>query len=736
MNGRNITFGKVLREKRTGRGLTQRELAERANVDDSYISQLERDYKFPSARTIEGLAHALGVEVAELLAMYFPPAEVKEQAAFVGRVEEAGAFERCLTGPEALLVVAGKAGSGKTALVNERFIPACRRERTPYIYIESRRLTSYRGFLKDLRDTFASRKGAYRAFDEIFDQCESVERRLRGRFKDPFSVQVTGGVVEAAPEGDEELTYAEKYMYREAERLLTEEFLAGWRASSSKDAGKAAIFLDDFHDVGATVGYWIWQFVERLSEVGVLGRKLLVVMTAAPPRMPAVPEGIPSVRTLKLKSFSPAEVEEYVHARGLKPADDEWALITSLGGDVRSLKFWGDYLEAAADYAENHLGVAEEALRRLDEDLSPHLADESVHKAPLLLVKTRRLLGHLTRLQGRLAEAADYYGSAAALVESSAEGRPADMGHLYLDLGHVSRHRGRWDEAIAFYTRACDEFAAAGEAIGEGIAHSSLGTAFRLKCKYSRAKQEYRQASTILGGLKDRADAGPEARRWLASTLSNNAIALRLEAEELMRSGEEAAAWKALERAKATCQEAVTVSDDDAETAVAENRYGLCLFTESRWLRDAGAAAEAPVLLAEATTRHKRALAVFEDLGDRYRVGQVLADLGVAAAQQGLVHDAIINLKNSVAIFQQMGSRYHRAKVLVELGLLSEAGEQLSYFAEALAAARDHNDESLAEIAAAVKGALAAGDSRRARQFIDEQTAADAELKPFFEDAV
>ena len=728
MDGKNITFGKVLREKRIGRGLTQRELAERANVDDSYISQLERDYKFPSARTIEGLARGLGVEVAELLTMYFPPAEAKEQAAFVGRGEEAAAFERALAGPEGLLVVAGEAGSGKTALVNKRFIPACRAQRAPYIYFESRRMTSYRGFLKDLRDTFASRKGAYRAFDEIFDQCESVERRLRGRFKDPFSVQVTGGVAEAAPEDDEELTYAEKYMYREAERLLTEEFLAGWRASSPKDAAKAVVFLDDFHDVGATVGYWIWRFVERLSEAGVLGRKWLFVITAAPPRMPAAPEGIRNVRTLELKAFSPAEVEEYVHARGLKPADDEWALITSLQGDVRSLKFWGDYLEAAADYAENRLGVAEEALRRLDEDLSPYVAENRVREGTLLLMKTRRLLGHLTRLQGRLAEAADYYGSAAALVESSAESRPADMGHLYLDLGHVSRHRGRWDEAVAFYTRACDEFAAAAEAIGEGIAHSSLGTAFRLKRKYSRAKQEYRQAATILGGLKGRADAAPEARRWLASTLSNNAIALRLEAEELMRSGEEAAAWKALERAKATCREAVTVSDDAAETAVAENRFALCLYTESRWLRDAGAAAEATGLLAEATRRHRRALAVFEDLGDRYRVGQVLADLGVAAAEQGLVHDAIINLKNSVAIFQQMDGRYHRAKVLVELGLLSEGGEQLSYFAEALAAARDHNDESLAEMAAAVKGALAAGDSRRARQFIDEQTAADAKL--------
>ncbi len=735
MEGRNITFGKVLREKRIGRGLTQKELAELASVDDSYISQLERDYKFPSARTIEGLARALGVEVADLLAMYFPPSEAKGAAAFVGRKNELAAFESCLSGREGLMVIGGRPGLGKTALINERFIPACRDERIPYIYFDSRRLTSYRGFLKDLRDTFASRKGAYRAFDEIYEQCESIERRLRGRFKDPFSLQVTAGVAEAGAGREGELTYAEKYIYREAERLLTEEFLAGWRASLAKDAAKAVIFLDDFHDVGATVGYWVWQFVERLSEAGVLGRKALVVMTARSPRPPAVPENIENVLALELKPLTPAEVEEYIQARGLKLADADWELVSSLAGDVRALALWGDYFKAAADYAENRLGLAEDALRRLDEELSPHAAEGTLKNGALLQMKARRLLGHLTRLQGRLAEAADYYGSAAALAEGLTEGRSADLGYLYLDLGHVCRHRGQWDEAIAYYTTACEGFVTAGEAIGQGVAHSSLGTAFRLKRKFPRAKQEYRQAATVLNELKGRTDAGREARRWLASTLSNYAIALRLEAEELMRSGEEAAARRSLERAKATCQEAVTVSDDAAETAVAENRYGLCLFTESRWLRDAGDAAEAADLLLEATRRHRRALGIFEDLGDQYRVAQVWADLGVAAAQQGLVHDAIINLKNSVAIFQQMGSQYHRAKVLVELGLLSEGGEQLSYFAEALAAARNHNDESLAEIAAAVKGALEAGDARVARQFIDEQMAADAKLKPFFEDA-
>ena len=53
-----ITFGKILRGKRTARGFTQRELAGRAGVDASYISQLERDHKSPSSKTLLSLAEA------------------------------------------------------------------------------------------------------------------------------------------------------------------------------------------------------------------------------------------------------------------------------------------------------------------------------------------------------------------------------------------------------------------------------------------------------------------------------------------------------------------------------------------------------------------------------------------------------------------------------------------------------------------------------------------------------
>jgi transcriptional regulator with XRE-family HTH domain/tetratricopeptide (TPR) repeat protein len=728
MEGARVTFGKVLREKRIGRGLTQKELADLASVDDSYISQLERDYKFPSARTIENLAQALGVEVAELLAMYFPAGEAKATPAFVGRKEAAAAFDEWLAGNGGVLAIRGGPGFGKTAFINERIIPRCRDEKSPYVYFDSRRLASYRGFLKDLRDAFAARRGGYRAFDEIYEQCGSIERRLRGRFQDPFSLQVAGGAAEPAREAEAELTYAEKYIYREAERLLTDEFLAGFRVAA-RDFRRAVVILDDFHGVGATVGYWVGQFLERLREAGVPAGKLAFAV-AVEPRTPLA-ASLGAARTLELGALSPAEVEEYVHARGLKLGEAEGELISSLKGDVRALKYWGDYFEAAALFGANRLGLAEDELRRLDEELQPLVAEGLLKKGRLLSMEARRLLGHLTRLQGRLAEAADYYESAAALAEGLPDARPADLGYLYLDLGHVCRHRGRWDEAIEYYGRARDEFGRCGEKIGEGVAHSSTGTAFRLKRKFARAKQEYRQATVILEGLKNRGD-GAVARRWLASTLSNYGIALRLEAEELRAAGDAAAARKALEKAKAMCEEAVTVSDDAAETAVAENRFGLCLSAAGRWRREEGAAAEAADLLAEATRRHKRALSAFEDLGDLYRVAQVLADLSVAAAQQGLLHDAIINFKNSLAIFQQMGSRYHAAKVLVELGLLSEGGEQLSYFAEALAAARGHNDESLAEIAAAVKAALLAGDGARARRFFEEQKAADAAVGRFF----
>jgi len=723
----------LLREKRTARGLTQRELGDLAHVDDSYISQLERDYKFPSARTIESLARALGVEVAELLAMYFPAAAPPRPEVFVGREAAVAVFEKVLAGHGGIFVISGPPGVGKTAFIDRRLIPKCQEKGVPYAYFDARRVPSYRDFLKEFRDAVALRRGGYHPFDEMYEQCRAIERRLRSRFKDPFSLEVAGGG-EVAGGREVELSYAEKYIYRDAERLLTEEFLAGWPAAFSRGAKRVILFLDNFDAVGAMVGYWIRRFWERSHEAGILGESLLVVIAHAAAETAGLPAGLGRrVRTLMLAPFSPAEVEAYIYARGLKLSPEEWTQISSLGGDVRALKLWADYFEAAAHYAANRLALAEEMLRRLDEESAPFIAGAGFTGAAALAMKTQRMLGHLTRLQGRLEEAAAYYDAAVVLAERF-QGKPAaDLGYLYLDLGHVFRHRGRWDKAVGYYRRAGEVFSELGEKLGAGIVASSLGTAFRLKGDFPRAKQEYRRAAEILRKLAGEDGRGREAGRWLASVLSNDAIATRLAAEKTREVvAEAAAAEKLLARAKELCREAVAVTDDAAETAVAENRYGLCLLTEGRWRLEEGAEAEGRALLAEAVQYHKRALAAFEDLGDKYRVAQVLMDLGVAAARQALIHDAIVNFKNSLALFQQMGSRYHVAKVLVELGRLAEGGEQLSYFAEALAAARDHNDESLAEIADAIKAVFGPAGRRRAKRFFVEQIALEPKLDALF----
>lgn len=731
-SGRKTTFGQLLREKRVGLGLTQRALAHAANVDGSYISQLERDYRQPSSRTIESLARALNIDVGELLGMCFtvPP---RGREPFVGRERELAAFATLLADRETLLYILGPAGAGKTTLLLERFVPFCREKHISANYAACGRLNSYREFLKEVRDGFGGREAAFRSFDEIYAQCRGLELRLRSRFKDPFSLAIENGTPENAPASEElELSYAEKYLYRDAERLLTEEFVAAWFAPGFRES-RGVIFLDDFHALSATVGYWLRRFLERVSEAGLLGDCLAVVIASEQPVViPANVGGRPEPTILRLEPFGAEEVEHYLNERALKLTAEDRELAAALRGDPRSLKYWADFFEAAGRYADNRLGVAEESLRRLDEDLAADAP--AVRAGDLLRMKVRRMLGNLTRLQGRLEEAAAYYGAAVELA-AAADGAPSlEQGYLYVDLGHVSRHRGRWDEAAAYYLRAGEAFRTCGEDLGAAIAHSSLGTVYRLKAKFPRAKQEYRLAADILAALADDPARGAEARRWLASTLSNDAIAARLEAERLMAGGEYAGAKKSLARAAALCERALAVGDDAAEGAVAENRLGLCLFTESRWAAARGEQARAAELVAQAVRRYKRALAVFDDLGDKYRAAQVLLDLGRACAAEGLFHDAIINLKNSLALFQQMGSRYHAAQVLVELGLLSEGEEQLSYFAEALASARDHNTESLAAIAAAVKGAFAAADAERARAGAAELVRGDAALAPYFAD--
>lgn len=61
-------LGNELRKAREKAGLTQEELAFRAKVDRSYVSQLEHDHKSPTVATLFRLCQAMGTSAARLIA--------------------------------------------------------------------------------------------------------------------------------------------------------------------------------------------------------------------------------------------------------------------------------------------------------------------------------------------------------------------------------------------------------------------------------------------------------------------------------------------------------------------------------------------------------------------------------------------------------------------------------------------------------------------------------------------
>ncbi len=60
-------FGRILRERRTGQGLTQEELAFRAGMSVPYLSDIERGKSAPSLSMLVDLALALEAHPADLL---------------------------------------------------------------------------------------------------------------------------------------------------------------------------------------------------------------------------------------------------------------------------------------------------------------------------------------------------------------------------------------------------------------------------------------------------------------------------------------------------------------------------------------------------------------------------------------------------------------------------------------------------------------------------------------------
>lgn len=60
-------LGRELRKARKAAGLTQEQLALKAHVDRSYLSELERNLKSPTVSLFLRLCQAMGVSAAEVI---------------------------------------------------------------------------------------------------------------------------------------------------------------------------------------------------------------------------------------------------------------------------------------------------------------------------------------------------------------------------------------------------------------------------------------------------------------------------------------------------------------------------------------------------------------------------------------------------------------------------------------------------------------------------------------------
>ncbi len=70
----NNTVGKEIKKARIDAGLTQKDLADQISLSSNYISQIEKDKKLPSLKTLFKIAKALKVKPEKL---------VKEDSLFI-----------------------------------------------------------------------------------------------------------------------------------------------------------------------------------------------------------------------------------------------------------------------------------------------------------------------------------------------------------------------------------------------------------------------------------------------------------------------------------------------------------------------------------------------------------------------------------------------------------------------------------------------------------------------------
>ena len=67
MSKKEKPIGLIIRQLRENAEISQEELASRAAIHRTYVSQLERGIKSPTIAVLQKLAHALGTTASEIL---------------------------------------------------------------------------------------------------------------------------------------------------------------------------------------------------------------------------------------------------------------------------------------------------------------------------------------------------------------------------------------------------------------------------------------------------------------------------------------------------------------------------------------------------------------------------------------------------------------------------------------------------------------------------------------------
>ena len=78
-------IGERIRDKRKERGLSQEELAEKANIHSTYVGQLERGEKSATVDSLEKVTAALEITFEELFIHLQPSTEFKDNTT-IGRI--------------------------------------------------------------------------------------------------------------------------------------------------------------------------------------------------------------------------------------------------------------------------------------------------------------------------------------------------------------------------------------------------------------------------------------------------------------------------------------------------------------------------------------------------------------------------------------------------------------------------------------------------------------------------